>query len=102
MPDRSELLKEIDTVPLEFVKEVIDFIGYLKDKQSSDSGSPETEPALPVSANSAPRSPSDSQIPVLPLDMDEIPLDFLREVIDFLGYLKKKNEHTGRTDISLN
>ena len=75
MPDRNELLKEFDTIPLEFINEVIDFIGYLKNKQSDDSGSPETEPALPASANP---SLSGSRIPVLPPELGEIPLDFIR------------------------
>ena len=38
MTDRNALLKEIDTLPLEFMGEVINFVAYLKHKK----GIPET------------------------------------------------------------
>jgi hypothetical protein len=33
MTERSVLLKEIDTLPLEYLKEVVDFAGYLRQKK---------------------------------------------------------------------
>jgi hypothetical protein len=32
MTERAVLLKEIDTLPLEYLKEVVDFAGYLRQK----------------------------------------------------------------------
>jgi hypothetical protein len=40
MTDRNTLLKEIDTLPLEYMGEVIDFVSYLKQKKLK--GIPET------------------------------------------------------------
>ena len=33
MPNKSELLREIDTLPAECLGEVLSFIGYIKQKQ---------------------------------------------------------------------
>jgi hypothetical protein len=33
MPSRNELLREIDTLPAECLGEVLNFIGYIKQKQ---------------------------------------------------------------------
>jgi hypothetical protein len=33
MPSRSEVLREIDTLPAECLGEVLDFIGFIKQKQ---------------------------------------------------------------------
>ena len=36
MPNRSEVLRELDSLPTECLGEVLDFIGYIKQKRSRD------------------------------------------------------------------
>jgi hypothetical protein len=39
MNERAVLLKEIDTLPLEYLNEVVDFVGYLRQKKQKHTAS---------------------------------------------------------------
>jgi len=48
MSERAALLKEIDSLPLRYYSEVIDFIGYIKEKRIKDSNSLEKAAEMAV------------------------------------------------------
>jgi hypothetical protein len=74
------LLQEIDSLPLEFVKEVINFVGFLKNK----SGEEELSGGEPGGAESG------DVRDICTRELDSIPVAFVREVIDFVSFLKRK------------
>jgi hypothetical protein len=73
-------MQEIDSLPLEFVKEVINFVGYLKNKNGD--GRPSAVPP--------PLGPDDDR-DICVRELDSTPVAFVREVIDFVSFLKLKN-----------
>ena len=81
MTDRKMLLQEIDSLPLEFVKEVITFAGFLKSKSGDDSAD---------GGNSVGTEPGGGRDLCI-RELDSIPVAFVREVIDFVTFLKRKN-----------
>jgi hypothetical protein len=102
LSDRSVLLREIDGLPLAFVKEVIDFAGFLKRKNGEDSGMNNEQLAMstgrgthagggeaqPANGTVATESGDDRELCMR--ELDSVPVAFVREVIDFAAFLRQR------------